>query len=163
LLGSSKKIFVKKTILIYLLFTIPFNIKAQIFKEKYIKDATKIANKWLDNVVTKNYGIAYFDYSKEVKMNSDSSYWIQAVDELMKEFGAFKKREIIKSEFKNNLENLGDGFYVFIEYISNYKNIKECNEYILLIQNDKLEWKILRYDFSYESDELKEPNQYSPN
>ena len=153
----------KKTISIFLLFTLPFNIKAQIFKDKYIKDATKTANIWLDNVVTKNYGIAYSDYSKEVKMNSDSSYWIQAVDQLMKEFGTFKKRKIIKSEFKNNLENLGDGFYVLIEYRSNYKNIEVCNEYIVLGQNDKLQWKILRYDFSYESDELEDPGQSSPN
>ena len=61
-----------------------------------------VANNWLNNVVSKNYGIAYFDYSQQVKENSDSTYWIQAVDQLMKEFGTFKKREIIKSEFKNN-------------------------------------------------------------
>ena len=81
----------------------------------------------------------------------------------MKEFGTFKKREIIKSEFKNNLENLGDGFYVFIEYKSNYNNVEVCNEYMLLGQNDKLQWKILRYDFSYESDELDNPNEKSSN
>ena len=96
----------RKTSLIILFFTLTFSIKAQIFKEKYIKDATVVANNWLNNVVTKNYGFAYLDYSHQVKENSDSTYWIQAVDQLMKEFGKFKKREIIKSEFKNNLENL---------------------------------------------------------
>ena len=33
---------------------------------------------------------------------------------------------------------------------------------MLLGQNDKIEWKILRYDFSYESEEL-EPDKNSPN
>ena len=139
-------------LIVLLLFTT--NINAQIFKEKYINDATKIANEWLDNVINKDFGIAYSNYSKEVKANSDSTYWLQAIDQLMNEFGTFKKREIINKEFKSNIENLGDGFYVLIEYKSNYENINFCNEYILLGQNDKLKWKILRYDFSYESEQL---------
>tara|TARA_B000000437_G_scaffold199735_1_gene162469 strand:+ start:156 stop:617 length:462 start_codon:yes stop_codon:yes gene_type:complete len=147
-------------LIVLLLFTT--NINAQIFKEKYINDATKIANEWLDNVINKDYGIAYSNYSNEVKANSDSTYWLQAIDQLMNEFGPFKKREIINKEFKSNIENLGDGFYVLIEYKSNYENINFCNEYILLGQNDKLKWKILRYDFSYESEQL-DPDEGSSN
>ena len=147
-------------LIVLLLFTT--NINAQIFKEKYINDATKIANEWLDNVINKDYGIAYSNYSNEVKANSDSTYWLQAIDQLMNEFGTFKKREIINKEFKSNIENLGDGFYVLIEYKSNYENINFCNEYILLGQNDKLKWKILRYDFSYESEKL-DPDEGSSN
>lgn len=147
-------------LIVLLLFTT--NINAQIFKEKYINDATKIANEWLDNVINKDYGIAYSNYSNEVKANSDSTYWLQAIDQLMNEFGPFKKREIINQEFKSNIENLGDGFYVLIEYKSNYENINFCNEYILLGQNDKLKWKILRYDFSYESEQL-DPDKGSSN
>ena len=147
-------------LIVLLLFTT--NINAQIFKEKYINDATKIANEWLDNVINKDYGIAYSNYSNEVKANSDSTYWLQAIDQLMNEFGSFKKREIINKEFKSNIENLGDGFYVLIEYKSNYANINFCNEYILLGQNDKLKWKILRYDFSYESEQL-DPDEGSSN
>ena len=147
-------------LIVLLLFTT--NINAQIFKEKYINDATKIANEWLDNVINKDYGIAYSNYSNEVKANSDSTYWLQAIDQLMNEFGPFKKREIINQEFKSNIENLGDGFYVLIEYKSNYENINFCNEYILLGQNDKLKWKILRYDFSYESEQL-DPDEESSN
>ena len=147
-------------LIVLLLFTT--NINAQIFKEKYINDATKIANEWLDNVINKDYGKAYSNYSNEVKVNSDSTYWLQAIDQLMNEFGTFKKREIINQEFKSNIENLGDGFYVLIEYKSNYENINFCNEYILLGQNDKLKWKILRYDFSYESEQL-DPDEGSSN
>ena len=153
---------VKKSILFTLFVLLSCKVNAQIFKDKYIKDATKVANIWLDNINSKNYGIAYSNYSSEVKENSDSTYWLKAIDQLMNEFGSFEKREIISQEFKDKIENLGDGFYVFIEYKSNYKNIKECNEYILLGQNDKIKWKILRYDFSYESKEL-DPEKKSPN
>ena len=153
---------VKKSILFTLLLLLSCTINAQIFKDKYIKDAEKVANTWLDNINSNKYGEAYSNYSNEVKENSDSTYWLQAIDQLMKEFGPFEKREVISKEFKSNIENLGDGFYVFIEYKSNYKNIKECNEYILVGQNDKIKWKILRYDFSYESDEL-DPENKSPN
>ena len=38
--------------------------------------------------------------------------------------------EKCNKEFKSNIENLGDGFYVLIEYMSNYENINFCNEYI---------------------------------
>ena len=152
----------KKTIIFLLLISTSNKIQGQIFKDKYINDATKVANTWLNNINSKEYSIAYSNYSTEVKENSDSTYWLQAIDQLMKEFGPFIEREIISKEFKNNIENLGDGFYVFIEYKSIYKNINKCNEYILLGQNDKIKWKILRYDFSYVSEELnieeKSPN-----
>lgn len=52
--------------------------------------------------------------------------------------------------------------FMFLEYESIYKNIKRCDEYILLGQNDKFKWKILRYDFSYESNEL-DPEKELPN
>ena len=152
---------VKKSILFTLLLLLSCKINAQIFKDKYIKDAEKVANTWLYNINSNKYGEAYSNYSNEVKENSDSTYWLQAIDQLMKEFGPFEKREVISKEFKSNIEHLGDGFYVFIEYKSNYKNIKECNEYILIGQNDKIKWKILRYDFSYESKEL-DPEKKSP-
>ena len=152
----------KKIIIFLILISTSSKIQGQIFKEKYINDATKVANTWLNNINSKEYSIAYSNYSAEVKENSDSTYWLKAIDQLMKEFGPFIEREIISKEFKNNIENLGDGFYVFIEYKSIYKNINECNEYILLGQNDKIKWKILRYDFSYVSEELnieeKSPN-----
>ena len=152
----------QKILIVNLILLTTLNLKGQIFKEKYIKDATAVSNKWLNNISSNNYSAAYSEYSNQVKENSDSLYWLQAIDQLMKEFGTLEKREVINSEFKINIENLGDGFYVFIEYASSYEKIKKCSEYMLLGQNDKIEWKILRYDFSYESEEL-EPDKNSPN
>ena len=148
----------KKIVLLPLLFLFVHNLNGQIFKDKYIKDATKVANIWLEQINNNNYSEAYNQYSEKVKENSDSTYWLKAIDQLMIEFGIFESRKISSSKFETTIEGLGDGFYVFLEYESKYKNIKRCDEYILLGQNDKFKWKILRYDFSYESNEL-DPEQ----
>ena len=133
-----------------------FSSYGQIFKDKYIKDATNVAEIWLNNINTSKYDLAYSQYSKEVKENSDSIQWLKAITQLMNEFGELESRKIVSAKFESNIEELGDGFYVFIEYMSIYKKVNECNEYLILGQNDKIKWKILRYDFSYKSPELDE-------
>ena len=152
----------KKFVLLPLLFLFVHNLNGQIFKEKYIKDATKVANVWLEKINNKNFSEAYDQYSEKVKANSDSTYWLKAINQLMIEFGGLKSRELSSSKFENTIEGLGDGFYVFLEFKSLYKNINLCDEYVLLGQNDNLKWKILRYDFSYESDKL-DPEKELPN
>ena len=153
---------VKKSILFTLLVLLSCKVNAQIFKDKYIKDATKVANTWLDNINSKNYATAYSDLSILFKENNDSTKWLQAVRILMNEFGSFEKREIIYQEFKNNIENLGDGFYVFLEYKSYYKNLPNCSENLILHQNDKLIWKVLDYKYWHDSQEFA-PEEKSPN
>jgi|TARA_B110000263_G_scaffold38231_1_gene29835 hypothetical protein len=142
-----------KKILFLSLMIINLSTYSQIFKDKYIMDATKVAEIWMNNINSSKYAIAYNQYSDQVKENSDSIYWSKAITQLMDEFGEIVSREIISSEFKSNIENLGDGFYVFIEYKSVYKKINECSEYLLLGQDDNIKWKILRYDFSYISED----------
>ena len=64
----------KKIILLSLLFLFINSISGQIFKEKYVKDATKVANIWLEKINNKNFSEAYDQYSEKVKVNSDSTY-----------------------------------------------------------------------------------------
>ena len=153
---------VKKSILFSLLLLLSCEINAQIFKDKYIKDATKVANIWLDNINSNKYELAYSDLSTLFKENNDSTQWVQAFDIIMKEFGSFEKREIISQEFKSNIENLGDGFYVFIEYKSYYKNLPNCSENLILHQNDQIVWKVLDYKYWHDSQEFA-PKEKSPN
>ena len=94
----------KKIILLSLLSLFVHSVNAQIFKEKYIKDATKVANIWLEKINNKNYSEAYDQYSEKVKANSDSTYWLKAIDQLMIEFGKFKSRELSSSKFENTIE-----------------------------------------------------------
>jgi len=143
-----------KQLVFILMIILNFSSYGQIFKDKYIKDATNVAEIWLNNINTSKYDLAYSQYSKEVKENSDSIQWLKAITQLMNEFGELESRKIVSAKFESNIEELGDGFYVFIEYMSIYKKVNECNEYLILGQNDKIKWKILRYDFSYKSTEL---------
>jgi len=46
-----------------------------------------------------------------------------------------------------------DGFYVFIDYTSNYTNTTNHNEHILLKQNDKTKWKIVDYNYEFKNKE----------
>ena len=77
----------------------------------------------------------------------------------MGEFGTLNSRKLDTTFFQSNIEELGDGFYVFIEYTSFYKKIDLCQEYIIVGQNDNLKWKILRYDFSYANEELNKQDK----
>ena len=138
-----------KKILVFSLLLLNISVYSQIFKDQYIKQATKTGEIWMQNITSEKYDLAYTLYSEKVKENSDSIHWSKAISQLMNVFGKFKNREIIESRFESNIENLGDGFYVFIEYKSIYQNIQECSEYLILGQDDNLKWKKQRYDFSY--------------
>ena len=67
----------------------------------------------------------------------------------MLELGELKERKIKSSIFKSSIEGLEDGFYVIIEYNSNYKNTKNHEEYMLMKQNDKLKWEIESFNYKF--------------
>ena len=67
----------------------------------------------------------------------------------MIEFGKFQERKITSSIFQGSIEGLDDGFYVIIEYNSNYKNTINHEEYILVKQNDKLKWEIESFNYKF--------------
>ena len=63
----------------------------------------------------------------------------------MLEFGNLESRTVTQRDFQSQVEGAEDGFYVFIEYISNYENGKNIIENLVLKQNDKAKWEILNY------------------
>jgi len=144
----------KKITILILLICYSFSCLSQVFKEKYIKDANDISISWLDKLNNKEFGNAYSVFHNKVKINSDSISSCNAFAQLMNEFGKLISRNLDTTFFQNNIEGLGDGFYVFIEYKSVYKKVNSCDEYLILKQDDKMKWKILRYDFSYLDQEL---------
>tara|TARA_B100000767_G_C19672967_1_gene496077 strand:+ start:70 stop:531 length:462 start_codon:yes stop_codon:yes gene_type:complete len=151
---------INKISLLLFLF-LPQLLFSQIFKEKYITEANEFCTNWLSNLNNKNYSEAYNGFHEKVKLNSDSLSSCNAFAQLMEEFGALKSRKIDTTFFQSNIEELGDGFYVFIKYSSYYKKIDLCEEYIIVGQNDQLKWKILRYDFSHKNNELNNDKESS--
>ena len=75
------------------------SILAQKYTETYIKDATKVASNWLENIHNNQYEKAYHLLSKEVKAIHTQENWIKFMHHLMMEFGEIKSRKMIKNYF----------------------------------------------------------------
>jgi len=119
------------------------------YTDQYIKDANIVAESWLSNINDKQYESAYRLLTSETKANYIKEEWISFLRELMLEFGKFQERKIKSSIFQGSIEGLDDGFYVIIEYNSNYKNTINHEEYILVKQNDKLKWEIESFNYKF--------------
>lgn len=142
----------KKLYLIILFFIISlFSTYSQIFKEKYIKDASEIALHWLNDINQSSYENAYDILAKENKNQYPKEIWIKLMNELMLEFGKLNSRTIISKNFTSSLEGLEDGFYVLLEFKSDYQKTKNHKEFIILKQNDQTNWMILDYNYEFNS------------
>jgi len=129
-----------------------YSVSAQKYTDIYIKDANKVGLRWLNDVNHNQYENAYQLLSKEGKVKYKQETWIALINELMLEFGSLESRTVTKRNFKSQIEGMEDGFYVFIEYSSQYENTKEHTEYLLLKQNDKALWEIFDYNYEFKSE-----------
>ena len=144
-----------KRILIALIGVLSYStISAQKYTETYIINANKVALKWLNDINHQQYGNCYNLLDEAIKSKYDSTVWCGSIIELMQEFGTLNSRIVVDKFFTSELENQEDGFYVFVEFSSDYENTKEHKEYMILKQNDKAKWTIL--DYNYEFKALKE-------
>ena len=142
----------KKLYLIILFFILSlFSSYAQIYKEKYIKDASKIALHWLNDINQSSYENAYNILAKENKNQYPQEIWIKLMNELMLEFGKLNSRTIISKKFTSSLEGLEDGFYVLLEFKCDYQKTNNHKEFIILKQNDQTDWVILDYNYEFNS------------
>ncbi len=107
-----------KKILVSMIILFSFNnCFGQKYTDKYIKDATIIANKWLNNMDNFKFDLTYSMMEKQVKESYDSLAWQGYFNDLVKEFGKKEqKRKILSSEFLSNVERVGDSFFVKIKY-----------------------------------------------
>ena len=131
-----------------------YSVSAQKYTDMYINDANKVALRWLNDVNHNQYEKAYQLLSKEGKAKYPQETWISQINELMLEFGGSESRTVTQRNFQSQIEGMEDGFYVFIEYSSQYENTKEHTEYLLLKQNDKAKWEI--FDYNYEFKNVKD-------
>jgi len=129
------------------------SVSAQIYTDTYIKDANKVGLIWLSDINHNKYESAYNLLAEEGKTKYPKEAWIMLLNDLMVEFGSLESRSVTQRNFQSQMEGLEDGFYVFIEYNSQYENTKEHTEYLLLKQNDQAEWKILDYSYEFKNKE----------
>ena len=129
------------------------SLTKQKYSNKYITDASKIANSWLFCINDNQYENAFLMLSHEVKAIYNKDSWISLINQLMLEFGILEGRIATEKIFKNKVEGMEDGFYVFIDYKSNYSNTINHSEHILLKQNEKKKWEIVDYNYEFRNKE----------
>ena len=139
----------KKIIIILISVISMYSVSAQRYTDIYINDANKVALSWLNNINHNQYENAYNLCSKEYKAKYPQETWIVLINELMLEFGNLENRTVTQRDFQSQVEGMEDGFYVFIEYSSQYENTKEHTEYLLLKQNDKAKWEIQVFEYMW--------------
>ena len=77
-----------KKILISIIILFSYNnCFGQKYTDKYIKDATVIANKWLNDMDNFRFDLTYSMMDKQVKEIYDSLAWQGYFNDLVKEFG----------------------------------------------------------------------------
>ena len=142
----------KKLIIVLISVISMYSASAQKYTDMYINDANKVGLSWLNDINHNQYENAYNLLSKELKAMVDQEPWTVLINELMLEFGNLENRTVTQRDFQSQVEGMEGGFYVFIEYSSQYENTKEHTEYLLLKQNDKAKWEIFDYNYEFKSE-----------
>ena len=145
----------KKLIIVLISVISMYSASAQKYTDMYINDANKVGLSWLNDINHNQYENAYNLLSKELKAMVDQEPWTVLINELMLEFGNLENRTVTQRDFQSQVEGMEGGFYVFIEYSSQYENTKEHIEYLLLKQNDKAKWEIFDYNYEFKSEKEK--------
>ena len=148
-----KKINMKKLIIMLISVISIYSASAQKYTDQYIKDASIVAESWLNDINNKQYKNAFEMLSSEVKVRYNQENWISLIQDLMLEFGRLESRQVTEKKFKSEVEGMEDGFYVFIDYKVSYLNTINHNEQILLKQNDKTKWEIVDYNYEFKNKE----------
>ena len=146
-----KKLNMKKLIIILISVISMYPASAQIYTDQYIKDATKVAETWLNDINNKDYKNAFKLLSNDLKKIYQEEIWINQIIELINEFGTLESRLVTEKKFQSKIEGMEDGFFVFIDYKTNFTNTVNHNEHILLKQNDKKKWEIVDYTYEFQN------------
>ena len=148
-----KKLNMKKLIIILVSVISMYSASAQKYTDKYIKDANKVAEIWLNNINNNQYENAFQLLSNNVKAIYQQEIWINQITELMNELGTLESRLVEEKYFQSEVEGMENGFYVFIKYAVDYEKTTNHFEHLLLKQTDKMRWEIVNYSYDFQNKE----------
>ena len=140
----------KNRIILLIVFILNNNCYAQRYTDKYIKEANVAAEIWFDKINTKKFNASYEMLAIELKEKYNEERWSFFMNNLMIEFGEINSRKMQESLFKSKIDGLEDGFYVLIEYKSDYSNTEKHFEFLILKQNENMKWHVLDYYYEFE-------------
>ena len=148
-----------KNLIILLIAIFSFNnLSAQKHTTQYITNAKKVGLQWMNEVNSGQYEKSYELLSDVLKNRFTKESWLNQISVLMDEFGQLEGRIVKDTYFQSELENFENGFYVFVEYKSEYTNTKNHTEFLILKQSDQLKWEIFDLNYEFQSVGL-EPNK----
>ena len=96
------------------------SVSAQKYTDQYLLDASKIADEWLININNNQYEVAYMGLSSEIKATYKKEAWCNLMNELIIEFGGLISRNSVEKRFQSEIDGMENGFYVFIDYETDY-------------------------------------------
>ena len=105
-----KTIKMKKIIIMLISILSMYSSSAQKHNDQYIKDASKVAENWLNNIDNKQYENAYQALSINVKSIYQEDIWIKQIIRLKDEIGSLEGRIAKEKYFKSELEGMKNGF-----------------------------------------------------
>lgn len=148
-----------KNLIILLIAIFSFNnLSAQKHTTQYITNANKVGLQWMNEINSGQYEKSYELLSDVLKNRFTKESWLNQISVLMDEFGQLEGRIVKDTYFQSELENFENGFYVFVEYKSEYTNTKNHTEFLILKQSDQLKWEIFDLNYEFQSVGL-EPNK----
>ena len=118
-----------------------------------MRDAEKVAIKWLSKLNNKRYLDCWNMLSEHASPKAESNFdeWNAYFStELMPELGNFISRKYYLAEIEKEIEGLTEGLYVTVRYNSVYANTESIEEVILLNLLKNGQWKILSYFTEYQ-------------
>ena len=151
----------KKTLITFIISIFLINSSfSQISTEFQLKEANKVALTFFNNLHSeyinsngKSESLIPETYTLVSSDIIDSLPWVSSLEHDMVEFGEFGGRIEVSREFKSSLDGQPDGYYAIFEYATNYKNTSEHFEQLILQQNDKRKWKIISWNYMFNSEE----------
>ena len=151
----------KKTLITFIISIFLINSSfSQISTEFQLKEANKVAVTFFNNLHSeyinsngKSESLIPETYTLVSPEIFDSLPWISSLEHDMVEFGEFRGRIEVSREFNSSFEGQPNGYYAIFQYESSYKNTSEHFEQLILQQNDKRKWKIIGWNYMFNSEE----------
>ena len=118
-------------------------------ERQQMRDAEKVASRWLHTLNNKRYVDCWSMLSELTKEQAPFEKWNDYITELMSEPGNFVSRQYYLAEMESDLEGLPDGNYVTIKYTTKYANTDTAEEILLLALDKNGRWLVHSYFIDY--------------
>jgi hypothetical protein len=106
---------------------------------------TAISSSWLSKLDSGFYQQCYDETSQLLKNGIDKNQWLNNMVTYRKPLGIAEKRKEVNAFYESEIQNIGKGDFVIIQYASVYQQKLVVIETMTLIKEDDGSWKVFGY------------------